>query len=157
MAGAFIRHVWGNREFAKKSDRKSSMRKDIRLWTLLSPNIWPRMLILLMMKGNTGFGSHVNMIWILSQVGSLPANSPFHLPCAIYSLSLDILPIHPGRIKYFYNESVAGDRCQIDDCGGGNLKCSRSSHWDDKEKSNVCWKIYHQAVRRPLFGLQKVV
>lgn len=41
--------------------------------------------------------------------------------------------------------------------GGGSLKCSCSSHWDAKEKSYVCWKIYRQAVHRHLFGLQKVV
>ena len=47
---------------------------------------------------------------------------------------LDILPIHLGRIKYFYNESDASDRCQIDDSGGGSLKCSHSPHRDDKEE-----------------------
>lgn len=68
----------------------------------------------------------------------LPANSLFHLPGAIYSLSLDVLPVHLGIIKCFYNESDAGDRSQIDDSGGGSLKYSRSSHQDDKEESYVC-------------------
>lgn len=97
-----------------------------------------------------------NVYWILSQAEASPAKSLFRLPCSSYSLSLDVVPIHLGIIKYFYNESDAGDRSQIDDSGGGSLKCSRSSHWDDK-KSYVCWKIYRQAVHRHLFGLQKVV
>ena len=93
------------------------------------------MLLILVMKKTIGFGfPSKNIYWILSQTEALSENSIFHLPCAFYSLSLDILPIHLGRIKYFYNESDASDRCQIDDSGGGSLKCSRSPHRDGKEK-----------------------
>lgn len=87
------------------------------------------MLLILVMKKTIGFGfPSKNVYWILSQAETLSENSLFHLSCAFYSLSLDILPIHLGRIKYFYNESDAGDRCQTDDSGGGSLKRSRSSH-----------------------------
>jgi hypothetical protein len=95
--------------------------------------------------------------WTLTQVEAALQSSPFLLPCTISSFSSDILPIHLGGIKYFHNESDAGDRCQIDDSGGGSLTCSRFSYWDDKKKSYVCGKIYHQSVHRHLFGLHKLV
>lgn len=52
-----------------------------------------------------GFGfPSKNVYWILCQAEALSANSLIHLLCDIYSLSLDILQIHLGRIKYLYNE-----------------------------------------------------
>lgn len=109
------------------------------------------------MKETTGSGFPLKMFTGYRAKHKLFLQKAFPISPVPFIPTLDIVPIHLGRIKYFYNESDASDRCQIDDSGGGSLKCSRFSHWDDKKKSYVCWKIYRQAVHRHLFGLQKVI